>query len=191
MAEDTLLKTLEEDARAQASEVLKDAERRSQEIFEAARRESASLKEARLKELSATLMKERSALLNSARVRASGALLEVRRSVIDAVLKKAVESFNLLPEKEYSGLLKRLYSILEKDWESVGTGRPIVRINPSDTGKIDEKGAVLVPDPSVSLGLVFTSADGKVRKELTIPSIVRKAAKTLETEVDKVLFGGG
>lgn len=189
--EETLLKTLEEDARAQAAEVLKDAERRAQEILAAARSESASSKEARLKELSAALMKERSARLNSARVRASGALLDVRRSVIDAVLKGAVESFTRLPEKEYSGLLKRLYSILEKDWDSDGAGRPVVRINPSDTGKIDAKGAVLVPDQSVSLGLVFTSADGKVRKELTIPAIVRKTGKTLETEVDKVLFGAG
>lgn len=190
MAEDTLLKTLEEDARIQADGILKDAERRAREIIDEAERESAVLKEARLAELSAALKKERSALLNSARVRSSGAMLEVRRSVIDSALESAVESFRGMPEKEYSGLLKRLCSILKKDLSADGESRPVIRVNPADIGKLDDTDVEFVPDPEVSLGVVYASADGKVRKELTIPSIIRKTRKTLETEIDKALFGG-
>lgn len=190
MAEDTLLKTLEEDARTQAAGILKDAERRAREIIDEAERESAALKEARLAELSAALKKERSALLNSARVRSSGAMLEVRRSVIDSVLESAVESFREMPEKEYSGLLKRLCSVLKKDLSGDGGDRPVIRVNPADIGKLADTDVEFAADPSVSLGVVWASADGRVRKELTIPSIIRKTRKTLETEIDKALFGG-
>lgn len=189
MAEETLLKTLEEDERNQAAGILEEAERRAREIIDVAKSEAASLKEARLGELSAALGKERSALLNSARVKASGALLEVRRAVIDSVLDSVVESYRDMPEEEYAALLKRLCSILKKDLAADAENTPVIRVNPSDLGKLGNADVEIAADPSVSLGAVYASADGKVRKELTIPSIISKMRKTLETEIDKTLFG--
>lgn len=189
MAEETLLKTLEEDARNQAAGIIEEAERRAREIIDGARSEAASLKEARLSELSAALGKERSALLNSARVKASGALLEVRRAVIDSVLEGVVESYREMPEQEYAALLKRLCSILKKDLAADSESAPVIRVNPADLGKLGNAGVEVAADPSVSLGVVYASADGKVRKVLTIPSIISKTRKTLETEIDRTLFG--
>lgn len=189
MAEETLLKTLEEDARNQATGILEEAERRAREIIEGAESEAAFLKEARLGELSAALGKERAALLNSARVRASGALLEVRRAVIDSVFESVMDSYRDMDAEEYAALLKRLCSILKKDLGAEAGNTPVIRVNPSDLGKLDDADVRFEADPSVSLGVVYASADGKVRKALTIPSIISKIRKTLETEIDRTLFG--
>ena len=189
MAEETLLKTLEEDARGQAAGILRDAGERAREIIDGAEREAALFREARLRELEATLEKERSALINSARVRAVGALIEVRRNGIDSVLESTVESFRTLPGAEYSRLLERLCSILEKDLRSEGETRPVLRVNPSDIGRLGNGDVEFAADPEVTLGAAFVSSDGKVRKELTIPSIIRKKRRALETRIDKALFG--
>lgn len=191
MAEQTLLKTLEEDARGQAAGILSDAEARAREIIEGAEQESASVKEARLRELETTLEKERSARINSARVRAVGALIEVRRNAIEAVLEGTVESFGKMPPDEYSRLLGRLCSNLEKDLRGTGETRPVLRVNPADIGRLNNPGVEFVADPEVTLGAAFVSADGKVRKELTIPSIIRKKRRALETLIDKAIFGQG
>ena len=180
MAEETLLKTLEEDARGQAAGILSDAEARAREIIEGAEQESASVREARLRELEGTLEKERSARINSARVRAVGALIEVRRKAIEAVLEGTVESYGKMPPDEYSRLLERLCSILEKDLRGTGETKPVLRVNPADIGRLNKAGVEFA---------ACVSADGKVRKELTIPSIIRKKRRALETLIDKALFG--
>ncbi len=191
MAEETLLKTLEEDARGQAAGILSDAEARAREIIEGAEQESASVKETRLRELEATLEKERSARINSARVRAVGALIEVRRNGIEAVFEGTLDCYRKMPPEEYSRLLGRLCSILEEDLRGTGETRPVLRVNPADIGRLNKAGAEFAADPEVTLGAAFVSADGKVRKELTIPSIIRKKRRALETMIDKALFGQG
>lgn len=190
MAEDILLKTLEEDSRARAADILEEAERRAREIVEAAENEIATLMDERLKGLHSSVEKERSAALNRARVRSGALMLEVRRALAEEVLESAIESFRRLNNDEYTALLNKMYSILKKDWQRGGGARPVVRLNPADIGKVADSEAEFVSDTAVELGVVFATADNRVRKELTVPSILKKARKTLETGIDKTLFGG-
>jgi len=189
MAEDILLKTLEEDARNQAATLLGEAEKRAREIIEEAVSEAESFREARLRELSETLEKECAAVRNAARVRSSEALLKARRAVIDMAIDGVLESYRNMPEEQYALLLNRLCSILMKDLSVDGQTRLAIRVNPADTGKLAGCDAEVVADTEVSLGVAFVSADGKVRKYLTIPSIIAKTRKRLETEIDKAVFG--
>lgn len=190
MPEDALLKTLEDEAKAQAGRLLEEAEQEASEILKDAEVETLALRDDRLRAAVAGMEKMRAASVNSARMRAEGLKLEARHGIIDDALRRSVEGFRAIPKEERSGIIKGLYRELKKDWEgALPDVQAAVRVNPEDTGIITDAGVRAVGDPQVSLGAVFTSSDGRVRYENTIPSRVKKAKAGLVPFINALLFG--
>lgn len=189
MAQDALLKALEEDAREQCKRILADAEEKARDIIREAEKEALRIKEEGLKALREILEKQRASLLNNARILMGGLKLEVRREVAEDVLNRVINAIEGLPKDRYAILLDRLYKELKSDWEKNMKDKPVVHINPGDAGLLKDPEAVFSPDPDVKLGVLFTSGDGRVRYENTIPARIKKYRSQLAADIDRIVFG--
>ena len=94
---------------------------------------------------------------------------------------------------EYEGIIARFYEELRADWViEMGGSAHEVRVNPSDVALVKAlvtNGAVVVADETVSAGVVFMSADGRVKSENTFSTRLLKARDLVVREVDGCLFG--
>lgn len=190
MPEETLLEALEEDTRNQCAAIIREAEETAERIVKEAQESAERTFEARLTESREAIDRARAFAINSARTRMSGAVLDVRHSLIDEVFAGVVKKITAMPKAEYARLLNRLYSELKGDWVKAGIlDKPSVLVNPSDAGLIADAGADIKADASVSPGVVFVSPDGKLRLENTVSSRITKARTDLVPAVNKLLFG--
>ncbi|MBE7415541.1 MAG: hypothetical protein HS130_10100 [Deltaproteobacteria bacterium] len=186
---DPLIAALEEDARAQASRLIEEAEEAREEMLRRARDEAAKEADERLSTIRERLKRERAATLNSARTRAAGLKLGVRRELLDGVLVEAQKRLVSLPDAEYGRLVTRLYEALKDEWEKARPGeQAIIRLNPADAARVRADGARVEPDTRVAGGVVLTSVDGRVVFENTVPSVVERARKVMVPAIDKLLF---
>lgn len=189
MAQDALLKALEDDARAQAEKVVSQAEREAAVIVEAAEAEVESLKSERIKGLEDKLVRERTRKVNSARTRAGAVKLKIRHKLVEEVFDSALEHFKALPREEYSRLVKRLFHEACHGLHCGADEKYVVRVNPADVELVDDERARVEPDEHVSLGVVVIAGDGRVRSENTLRSRLERGRKTLLPMVDKILLG--
>lgn len=189
MAEDTLITALDEDARAQAERIMTDAREAAEAVMREAREQVSRERETRALELETRLRGQKAALLNTARTRASGGRLSVRRALVERALTEAEKRFAAMPKEEYRQLLDQLFSELKNEWEKGRPGEsPIVLVNPADTSFL-ESSLTLKADESVSLGVVFTSADGTVRFENTVAARLFRAKAVMVPALNEMLFG--
>lgn len=190
MPQEALLNILEEDARNQSARMLEDAEAAAKEIVAESEREVLAAREERVKDLSDSLEKKKAALVNSARTRAEGLKLKARRELIDDVFSEAVKSLNGLPKDRYEEFLGMLFSELKAEWaKDRGKEKPIALVNPADMGIIKDHEIELKPDPKIEAGLVFVSADNRLRYENTVSSRVARIRADLLPNINKMLFG--
>lgn len=190
MPQDALLKTFEEDAITQGNSIINDAEEAAKEMMKAAEEEALESGEDRKKELAISLERKRAAALNGARTHAAGDKLRTRHEILEDTFKEALESLAALPKQQYSEILNGLYFELKSEWEkNAGLGRPVVLLNPDDAALLKDKAANIRPDKEVSLGIIFTSEDGRARFENTLPSRIGKAKSGLVPALNRLLFG--
>lgn len=188
MAEDTLIAALEEDARAQAARILEDAREAAEAVMREARAEVSREREAAALELEAQLKGQRAALLNAARTRASGGKLSVRRALVERALIEAEKRFASTAKEEYRRLLNQLFSELAVEWAKQRPGEsPVVLVNPADIGLL-ETSFTLKADEGVRAGVVFSSIDGTVRFENTIPARLSRAKAVMVPAINEMLF---
>ncbi|GMR04603.1 MAG: hypothetical protein BMS9Abin23_0503 [Thermodesulfobacteriota bacterium] len=189
MAEEDLLKAVEEDARAQAQGLIQDAEKEAAGIVEEAESEAASVRAERLGALSEAMARRRTALINGARIRTAALKLEARLGVIEEAVVMAVKRLKGLPEDKYRILLNRFFKELERRWQEAGPGTdPVVFVNPADVDIIEDQPVEIRPDADVSLGVVFASADGRIRFENTVETRIKRARPEIVMDLDKLLF---
>lgn len=186
MAQDALLKAIEDDALAEKEAILKEAEDASVAIIEQARTEASAWKDERMSALRLSFAARRAVLTGSAKVRSQALKLKARHALIQEVLREAVNSFG--EQGGFDGLLNRFYAELKVEWDLAGLPSPVVLVNPADAGLITAEGVEVKTDKDVRLGVVFVSKDGKTRYENTVDSRLKKALKTLEPEIDRLLF---
>jgi len=191
MAQDALLKAIEEDARAQAERIIEESEEAARGIVKDAEDEVSGIRAERLAALAQRLERRKASLLNGARINTGALKLRARLDVIERVLALTEERARGTTREEYGTLLNRFYEELEKKWlEEAETEPPIVLVNPEDAGLLDGRGVEIKPDPGVSIGVVFTSRDGRKRYENTVSSRIRKARGEMVMEIDRLIFGG-
>lgn len=189
MAEEALLAALDEDARTQADSIIQDAEAEAAALIKSASEDAASALEAMLAQAARTVERSRAEILNSARVKASASLIECRRALIEDVFERSTDAFSSIERIEYGLVLNLWYAELFAAWDKLEMpGEPIVAANPADVEVIAASGAPLKVDPTVKLGLVFISADGRVRLENTFLARMNKAKEDLVPLVDRILF---
>lgn len=189
MAEDTLITALDEDARAQAERILIEAREAAEAVMRESREQISRERETRAIELEARLKGQRAAMLNTARTKASGGRLSVRRALVERALTEAEKRFAAIPKEEYRHLLNQLFSELKTEWEKQRPGEsPIVLVNPAETGLL-ETAFTLKPDEGVRAGVVFMSIDGTVRFENTIPARLFRAKAVMVPALNEMLFG--
>lgn len=192
MAEDALLAALDEDARAQAESIIQGAEAEAAALIKSAGEEAGVMLDAMLAQAARSVGRLRAEMMNNARVRASAALIECRRALMDDVLERSLVAFSALERTEYGRILNLWYDELKAAWDKAGmAGEPVVHVNPVDGALIDKSSVLLKPDPAVSLGLVFVSSDGRVRLENTFSTRLNKAKEDLAPLIDSILFSDG
>lgn len=188
MAEDALITALEEDARSQAERIIEDAREAAEAALREAHAEVAREREVRALELEARLKGQRAALLNTARTKASGGRLSVRRDLTERALIEAEKRFSSTAKEEYRHLLNLLFLELKAEWEKARPGEsPVVFVNPADTGLL-ETALKLKADEGVRLGVVFSSVDGTVRFENTIAARLSKGKAVMVPAINEMLF---
>lgn len=186
MAQEALLKAIEEDARAQTSRIVSEAEEAARTIVEDAEGEVRKVRDERLKSRALSMERQKASAVNNARTRANGLNLSVRHGIIEEVIKETEERFGKMPKDEYSALLNRFYGELKDSWPTEAGGYTVL-VNPSDANLIE--GADLRPDPGISLGVAFVSKDGRVRFENTVGSRLQKARPRLVTVINGMIMG--
>lgn len=192
MAEDALLTALDEDARAQADFIIQGAEAEAAALIKSAGEEAGVMLDAMLAQAARSVGRLRAEMMNDARVRASAALIDCRRALMDDVFERSLVAFSVLERTEYGRILNLWYDELKAAWDKAGmAGEPVVHVNPVDGALIDKSSVLLKPDPAVSLGLVFVSSDGRVRLENTFSTRLNKAKEDLVPLIDSILFSDG
>lgn len=192
MAEDALLAALDEDARAQAESIIQGAEAEAAALIKCAGEEAGVMLDAMLAQAARSVGRLRAEMMNNARVRASAALIDCRRALMDDVFERSLAAFSVLERTEYGLILNLWYDELKAAWDKAGmAGEPVVHVNPVDGALIDKSSVLLKPDPAVRLGLVFVSADGRVRLENTFSTRLNKAKEDLVPLLNCILFSDG
>lgn len=189
MPQDPLIAALEEDARSQASRIIEEAEEAREALLRQAREDAQREGEERLMDARERLRKERAARINAARTKATGVKLGVRQELITRAIDEARKRFFSLKGEDHSKLIAHLYGELERDWARARHNEaPVVRVNPADVKLIRADGAIVEPDESIAAGVVFTSADGRVRFENTVSSRIERAKKDMIPAINEMLF---
>lgn len=192
MAEDALLAALDEDARAQAESIIQGADAEAAALIKCAGEEAGVMLDAMLAQAARSVGRLRAEMMNNARVRASAALIDCRRALMDDVFERSLAAFSVLERTEYGRILNLWYDELKAAWDKAGmAGEPVVHVNPVDGALIDKSSVLLKPDPAVRLGLVFVSADGRVRLENTFSTRLNKAKEDLVPLLNCILFSDG
>ncbi len=192
MAEDALLAALDEDAKAQADSIIQGAEAEADGLIKSAGEEAAVTLSAMLEQAAGTLERLRAEMMNNARVKAAATLIDCRRSLMDDVLERSAIAFSSIERIGYGRILNLWYDELKAAWEKAEMeGEPVVHVNPEDGALIAGRGYILKPDPAVRFGLVFLSADGRVRLENTFQARMDKAKEDLVPLIDSILFSDG
>lgn len=188
MAQESLLAALEEDARAQADSIIRSAQTQAAALMAAAGEEAASATDAMLALSARAIDRSRAALLNGARVRAAALIIDSRRALMDAVFERSALAFSSIERTEYRRILNRWYDELKAAWDEAGlTAEPVVIVNPADRELLDQSGFLLKADPLVTHGLVFVSADGRVRFENTFASRLDRAREDVMPLLERIL----
>lgn len=188
MAEDTLITALEDDARSQASRIIEEANEAAAALLKEASLEAERERAERVSALELKTKREKAALHNAARMKTSGNILAVRHEFIDRAMNEAEKRFANQQKDDYSKLLQQLFTELKKEWEKERPGEiPVVFVNPSDKGLLQTEFPVR-EDRDVRLGVVFTSEDGTVRFENTIPARMSKGRTVMEQAINEMLF---
>jgi vacuolar-type H+-ATPase subunit E/Vma4 len=202
MTQDSLLIAIEEDAAALSRRIVAEAEEAASEIIKKAEEDAASAREKRLSALRREIEKEKTGLLNRARIRSRAEELSARQEAVDGVIRGAAERLYSLAAQERVKLLKNFYEELRGFWEGLnGAGVPVILVNPADVdvfkkdimgkyGAGENEGAEVRAEKSVGLGVVFISGDGRYRFENTVASRVKQAQKRLKAAAHRALFGG-
>lgn len=191
MTQDALLKAIEDDALAEKAVLLKEAEEAVSAIMQQARAESAAWKEKRMALVKDSLAKKKAGLTGTARVRAGALKLSLRRKLAEEVLRETAKLLEAAQKSERETLINRFYNELKAEWVKAGLARgdmPTALVNPLDVGLIKADGIELKGDDGIGFGVVFISKDGKTRFENTISGRMKRAAKALEVELDRILF---
>ncbi len=192
MAQEDLLKALERDVIKETEKTIAEAKRRADRIIDDARKGAQRLKEDLLKRCLEEIESKRNISIKRARIKARARVLAVKYEIMEAVFHETVESFKRMPVERYSGVFLRLYREAKEEWYSTGMDkRAVVVVNPDDTGLIDDRDVDIRPDTSVSLGVIFTSEDGRIRLINTIPSRLERIKPHLVSMLDEVLWGKG
>lgn len=188
--DNTLLKALEEDTRAQSERILQDAREEASEVMEKAEKDGAAMLEDKLKAFYAELEKKKAARVNSARIHAGGLLLKVKHELMEEAIASAFERIRKLPEKEYAGLLARLFSELSSAWEKEGLGNDFTAVaSGKDLGLLKEvHTGRTVSSKEIELGVALVSPDGRFRFENTVQGRIKKARAAILITLDKALF---
>jgi len=190
MSQEALLKAVEEDARLESERLVTEARKEARRLVTEAGREVSEARSARLKALSIEIEKMRTARINEARVRTGALKLKARLGVMEEAFRRAEKKVEEMPRERYRALILRLYGELKERWREAGLNDDYtVTVNPADARIIKEAGQEVKTDPEVRLGVVFTSADGRIRFENTIPSRIRMARPGLIPGLERVLFG--
>lgn len=189
MAEDALLAALEEDAKAQAGSIIQSAEIEADGLIKSAGEDAALTLGAMVSQAARSVERLRAEMMNSAGVKAAATLIDCRRTLMDDVFERALAAFSSLERAEYGRILNLWYDELWAAWDKAEMeGPPVVAVNPEDVALISGRGYLLKPDPAVRLGLVFVSADGRVRLENTFQARMDKAKEDLVPIVNSILF---
>lgn len=192
MAEDALLAALDEDAKAQADSIIQGAEAEADALIKSAGEEAAVTLSAMLEQAAGTVERLRAEMMNNARVKAAATLIDCRRSLMDDVFERSLIAFSSIERIEYGRILNLWYDELKAAWDKAEMeGEPVVAVNPEDGALIAGRGYLLKPDPAVRFGLVFLSADGRVRFENTFQARMDKAKEDLVPLIDSILFSDG
>lgn len=189
MARDALLKAIEDDARAQSEAIVKEALDAASAIISGAEAQTTAIIEDRRASFKTELDGKRASILNGARVSARSVRLAQRWAAIDHAFELALSRFKEMPRPEYGELLGRFHDELARAWDAALAGEPIVLINPQDVQLLGRVGATVRPDDTVSLGVVFVSADGRIRFENTVPSRMSRLRKPAVIRIYETLFG--
>ena len=189
MAEDALLTALDEDAKAQADSIVQGAQIEADGLIKSAGEEAAVTLEAMLSQGARAVERKRAEMMNNAGVKAAATLIDCRRSLMDDVFEKSLAAFSSIDRIEYGRILNFWYDELSAAWEKAEMeGAPVVHVNQQDGALIAGRGYLLNPDPAVRFGLVFVSADGRVRLENTFQARMDKTKEDLMPLIDSILF---
>ncbi len=189
-ADDALLKAIEGEVFAECARLIKEASDSASVIIREAEEESRGIREERMKALDRGIDRRRTCAVANARIRANAVRLKARREVIEEALDGAIKAFEQMPGVPYTALLMRLYNELERAWKALpAAGAPVVLSGERDVGLLAKAGIAARSDPSVSLGVVFASKDGRLRFENTIHSRIEKARSNLVMELNRIIFG--
>ncbi len=189
MAQNALLKALEDDARAQALNIIKEAEDAAAVVVAQAEKEAGEALQARLTAMSGEFERRKAAEINFAKTRTQTALLSVRCALIAGAFSKAAEAVRKLPGYEYAELLNRLLAEAMEVWAAHGNAsRPVVLAAPEDAGLIAGAGAEIKPNGRVSLGVMLQSNDGRVEYENTVGSRLNLVRPEMMPILDRILF---
>ncbi|MBI5970433.1 MAG: hypothetical protein HY884_04700 [Deltaproteobacteria bacterium] len=187
MPQDALLRALENDARSQTMQIIKEAEDAAAVLIAQAEKEAGETARLRLMAMTGEFERRKAAAINSAKTRTHAAILDVRCSLIDEAFNGALQAVKALPKDEYAILLNRLLdeamdALADKD------SKPVALVAPVDAALIKSGRAEIRPDARVSFGIILQSTDGRVVNENTMSSRIGMVKPELMPILDKILF---
>ncbi len=189
MSQNDLIRVLEEDVKRESEEILKEAEEEARRIVDEALRKAAKIKDKRLGELKSELEGRRAAEVNRAHIRSRALVVEVKSSLIDEVIDRAVEVLEDMSGERAAEIIRSYYEELKGLWPSnEGHPEPVVYVHPSEAGFIDTKEFEIRTTEDVYRGVVFATPDGRVRLLNTVRTRIERARKALLPRLDRILF---
>lgn len=191
MAVEDILLALDEQCREECRAINNAAQEEAERILEKARREADEIREARLQRAKSEAESETISILYSARLKARNAVIQAKEEMVEEALQESEKRLQELRSYEdYAGVME--------GWLREGlsrlSGKIIVHTDPLDSelakSLLDdlEVEYEIIPDMSISGGVVLSDTEGKVKIINTVEERLNRAREKLRMQVSETLF---
>ena len=185
---DKIVKEIQEEANAHASEILKKAEEEAAAIRSAAEKEAAETTKKLQAEASVRVLAQKSRSESAAQLKKRQMLLTEKQGLISEVLNAAKEKIIALPEGEYFDLMAKLVkkNALAEAGEIIFNEKDLKRLPADFVTGTGAKLSLSKETRPISGGFVLSY--GGVEQNCSIDALFSANAETLQDAIQKVLF---
>ncbi len=200
MSLEKLLEKIEEDARAEAEEIMAKARREAEEIRRRGKEEAGRAGENILAAFRERGERERVRMVSAARMENRLAILAAKERILEETLQKTVQAMEEMPREEYRAWLKSIlanHAVTGKeevipssfDRELLQDGL-LQEINQT-IDSMGKRGELRLSTDEAPFKRGVILREGNVYTRLSVESLLREAGERNEEEVLKILFGEG
>ncbi len=200
MSLEKLLEKIEEDARAEAEEILARARQEAEETRKRGEEEALRAGQNILATFREKAEKERVRMISAARMEKRLAILAAKERILEETLASTIRAMENMPLKEYREWLKSMLvrhvvtgneEVIPSSFDRELLQDGLLQEINQALGSMGKRGELRLSSEGAPFSRGVILRDGNIFTRLSVESLLREAREKNEEEILKALFGAG